>query len=308
VLLVAPSEPGHVAIGIADLNAVLLFPGFESRTRLGKKRLRLRLATGRKQAFENGAFSSLVSSKQQALRSRVLRSLSSCLMELKSHIRHLAFPVLFGHHDTTIKLRFFGDNAVGRIWFVGCTGHPSPAVFALSQPGDHHSALAISLLPCPDSSEFDMKGPPGRVLSPVENEIIAEIRKLRASQHRNEVAFLLDTPTRLVRHLIVAARGNVKMRIAPVARELGIEMRSLQRGFRLEYGETMIECHAAARLTYAKWMLGIDPPIKISAVASYLGYDRVQDFNRFFKQHLDQSPTAWSRRERERVRQGRGPS
>ena len=62
----------------------------------------------------------------------------------------------------------------------------------------------------------------------------------------------------------------------------------------------MTQCQVDVRLSYSKWMLSIFPPTKISAVASILGYEQVQDFNRFFKKHTKQSPSAWSRQQQER--------
>ena len=45
----------------------------------------------------------------------------------------------------------------------------------------------------------------------------------------------------------------------------------------------------------------ISAPTKISAVAALLGYNVVQDFNRFFKKHMHESPSVWSRKERARI-------
>lgn len=87
-----------------------------------------------------------------------------------------------------------------------------------------------------------------------------------------------------------------------MARELGLEMRTLERNFFSEYRKTMAQYQAEVRLAYSQWLLGVFPPTKISAIASLVGYDRVQDFNRFFKKRMQESPTAWSRKERERIR------
>ena len=40
-------------------------------------------------------------------------------------------------------------------------------------------------------------------------------------------------------------------------------------------------------------------------VAAILGYDRVQDFNRFFKNHMHESPSEWGRKERARIDSGK---
>jgi AraC-like DNA-binding protein len=54
-------------------------------------------------------------------------------------------------------------------------------------------------------------------------------------------------------------------------------------------------------LKFSQWMLSIFPPTKISVIAVLLGYERVQDFNRFFAKHTGQSPSQWGRRKRARI-------
>jgi AraC-like DNA-binding protein len=93
----------------------------------------------------------------------------------------------------------------------------------------------------------------------------------------------------------------VQLRLATIAREFGAEMRTLERAFFDEYRMTMAECQVEARLAHSKRLLSIFPPAKISAVAALLGYNVVQDFNRFFKKHMHQSPKEWSRKERARI-------
>lgn len=146
-------------------------------------------------------------------------------------------------------------------------------------------------------------------LSPIEKEVIAEIRALRASSGGGLPATLLETPARLVHHLILASHGNVQLRLATIARELGVEMRTLERAFGGEYNQTMVHCQVEVRLAFSRWMLSIFPPTKIGAIAALLGYNRVQDFNRFFKKHMRQAPSEWGRKERERLaRERRDPS
>jgi len=141
---------------------------------------------------------------------------------------------------------------------------------------------------------------PSMKLTKIEQETLAEIRSIRASAENVPFAFLLDHPALLVHHFIVSTHGNVQLRMALLARELGIGMRTLERAFAREYHQTMTQCQVEARLSFSKWMLSISPPTKISAVASILGYEQVQDFNRFFKKHTKQSPSAWSRQQQER--------
>jgi transcriptional regulator GlxA family with amidase domain len=68
-----------------------------------------------------------------------------------------------------------------------------------------------------------------------------------------------------------------------------------------EYRQTMVECQVETRLAFSRSLLTIFPATKISAVAAILGYKVVQDFNRFFKKHMHESPSEWSRKERARI-------
>lgn len=138
-------------------------------------------------------------------------------------------------------------------------------------------------------------------LSTIENEVIREIRVLRTSPGEGLNASLLENPARTAHHFIFDSHGNVQLRLATIARELGAEMRSLERIFFEEYRVTMVQCQVEARLAYSKLLLSIFPPTKISAVAALLGYNVVQDFNRFFKKHMHESPSEWSRKERARI-------
>lgn len=139
-------------------------------------------------------------------------------------------------------------------------------------------------------------------VSPIEKEVAAEIRALRASPTRSGLLnALLQNPGQLAHHFILASHGNMRLRLCVLAREVGIEMRTLERTFFAEYQETMTQFQVEVRLAFSQHLLGIFPPTKISAVAALLGYSRVQDFNRFFKKHLRQSPAAWGIKERERI-------
>jgi transcriptional regulator GlxA family with amidase domain len=138
-------------------------------------------------------------------------------------------------------------------------------------------------------------------LSTIESEVIREIRALRASPGEGLNASLLENPARTAHHFILDSHGNVQLRLATIARELGMEMRTLERTFLDEYRITMVQCQVEARLADSKGLLSIFPPTKISAVAALLGYNVVQDFNRFFKKHMHESPSEWSRKERARI-------
>jgi transcriptional regulator GlxA family with amidase domain len=135
----------------------------------------------------------------------------------------------------------------------------------------------------------------------IESEVIAEIRALRASPSGGIEASLLRNPAQLAHHFILASHGNVRLRFSTIASELGVEMRTLERAFTDEYQKSMTKFQAEVRLAYAQWLLGIFPPTKISAIAAILGYRLVQDFNRFFKKHMHQSPSEWGRKERAKI-------
>jgi len=145
---------------------------------------------------------------------------------------------------------------------------------------------------------------PAGTLSAIENEAIQEIRALRASPGEGIHASLLETPARMARHFILGSHGNVQLRLATIAQELGVEMRTLERIFFDEYGQTMAEFQLETRLAFSKSLLCIFPPTKISAVAAILGYNVVQDFNRFFKKQTHKSPSEWSREEHARIASG----
>lgn len=145
-----------------------------------------------------------------------------------------------------------------------------------------------------------MKGRTPEKLSVIEKQIIAEIRAIRAAKDSDLNSILAKNPARLAGHLIQVSHGNVQLRLATLAGELGVEIRTLQRMFVLKYHKTMVQYQVETRLSYAKWLLSIFPPTKIGAVAALLGYEQVQDFNRFFKKHTRQSPSEWGRSERAR--------
>jgi AraC-like DNA-binding protein len=138
-------------------------------------------------------------------------------------------------------------------------------------------------------------------LSAVEQEVIAEIRALRASKENAVHSGLLKDPARLLHHFILTNHGHVALRVGPVARELGVEMKTLQRNFVSAYKKTPQQCQVDVRLAFAKLLLSTFPPMKISAIALMLGYKEVRDFNRFFRKRMHQRPSEWGRSERDRI-------
>jgi transcriptional regulator GlxA family with amidase domain len=146
-----------------------------------------------------------------------------------------------------------------------------------------------------------VKSRPAGSLTAIEKEVIAEIRAMRSSPDGSLIRTLLGNPALLAHHFILASHGNVRLRLSTIAGEVAVEMRTLERAFFSEYETTMAGFQVKTRLEFAKWLLGIFPPTKISAIAATLGYERVQDFNRFFKKHMHHSPGEWARMERARI-------
>lgn len=79
-------------------------------------------------------------------------------------------------------------------------------------------------------------------LSTIENEVIREIRAMRASPESGLNASLLESAARAAHHFILDSHGNVQLRLATIAREFGAEMRTIERAFFEEYQMTMVAC------------------------------------------------------------------
>jgi transcriptional regulator GlxA family with amidase domain len=133
-----------------------------------------------------------------------------------------------------------------------------------------------------------------QALRPIERGAIAEIDAIRQAIKVSRFPKAPPQHAALIRYLILMSHGHVQLRTLPLARELGIEMRTLERAFLATFGETMAQCHTRARLDYARWLLSVNPTTKIAAIAAALGYNRVQDFNRFFKKHVRLTPKQWA--------------
>ena len=151
-----------------------------------------------------------------------------------------------------------------------------------------------------------MASPGPQEFSAVEQEVVAEIRALRASKDNIVRSNLLSDPARLLHHFIFTSHGHVALRVGPVARELGVEMKTLQRNFLSAYKMTPRQCQVDVRLAFAKLLLSTFPPTKISAIALMLGYKEVRDFNRFFRKQMHQRPSEWGRNERDRIERAVG--
>ncbi len=77
-------------------------------------------------------------------------------------------------------------------------------------------AIDASLAFCPE--ETAVRDLSTGLLSPIEKEVVAEIRALRAAPGSNLPVTLLANPVRIVRHFILASHGNVQLRIATMAK------------------------------------------------------------------------------------------
>jgi transcriptional regulator GlxA family with amidase domain len=134
---------------------------------------------------------------------------------------------------------------------------------------------------------------PTSEMSDVERRVVLEIRALRAEQIKTGVAGLLDDPVALVRHLVVQAHGSTKLRFETIADELGIELRTLERAFKLRFGVSMKQSAGNTRLRFAKHLLITDPSHKVSSIANLLGYRSYQTFIRFFRRRTETTPALW---------------
>jgi AraC-like DNA-binding protein len=132
--------------------------------------------------------------------------------------------------------------------------------------------------------------------NPVERQVIAQIRAMRASPDQDMHRALIDDPAAIMYHFIVTSRGHVDLHLAPIARELGAGMKKLQRTFKKRYKISMLQCQLEARLNFSKYLLRIYPERKISSIASKIGYKEVRDFNHFFHNQTQRSPTEWLRK------------
>lgn len=145
-----------------------------------------------------------------------------------------------------------------------------------------------------------MRSPIPRKLSPIVSQVIEEIRSWRSSPEDEFHQELLRHPARVMQHFILVHHGHVKLRFRPIARELGVEMRTLERAFIDEFGKSMFQSQIDARLAFAQTLLRWMPPPKISVVANLLGYDEARDFHYFFEKQTGETPSAWGRKEREK--------
>lgn len=131
------------------------------------------------------------------------------------------------------------------------------------------------------------------ILTPVEQRVIAEIKGIRAAPDADIHRSLIENPAAIMYHFIVLTHGHVQLHLAKIARELGANMKTLQRSFLKQYKCSMRWCQIKTRLDYAKVLLRQSRSQKIAYVAAKLGYNEVRDFNHFFQKHTNQTPSEW---------------
>ncbi len=139
-------------------------------------------------------------------------------------------------------------------------------------------------------------------LTPVEKKVIADIQSRRRLPPGDPGRATLDDPVLLVRNFIEAQHGSVQLHIGPIAKELGIELRTLERNFVDRYGKDVRQHQVDVRLAFCKAMLRTYPITRIREIVDTLGYKEVRAFNQFFRDHMEQAPTKWAAEEQERIK------
>lgn len=130
----------------------------------------------------------------------------------------------------------------------------------------------------------------------MEQDAIATIRKLRAAHFHERSEGKLEKPAQIMHDILRGYHGNVKLRLEALVPTLGCTMRTLEREFLARYAETMASFHERMRLEHAEMQIRNKPDIKLTAVASELGYDRQNEFRRFFLRKTGESPSKFARR------------
>jgi AraC-like DNA-binding protein len=129
--------------------------------------------------------------------------------------------------------------------------------------------------------------------SGLEKEAIRRIENWLSGSRAGQGAGSLIERAKLIRSLLDDYHGTKRLRLDVICPALGCTMRSLQREFKLQYGVSMNEFQDRARLQRAIWSMKVTPDVKMSALASELGYDRLSEFSRFFRNKTGMSPRAY---------------
>ena len=134
-------------------------------------------------------------------------------------------------------------------------------------------------------------------LSEIEEKVIGEIRYWRSLAPDDARRKSLGDPVTFVHLLIETRFANVQLHIRHIIPELGVSLRTLERGFRKKYEKNVKQHIIDVRLESACSMLGYFPKKRIGDIAERLGYTEIRDFNRFFSDHTHMSPTEWRERD-----------
>jgi transcriptional regulator GlxA family with amidase domain len=132
----------------------------------------------------------------------------------------------------------------------------------------------------------------------MEQDAIATIQKLRAAFFHEPSQGKLEEPAKIMHDILRGYHGNAKLRLEALVPALGSTMRTLEREFLARYDETMAGFHERMRLEHAQMQIRNKPDIKLTAVASELGYDRENEFRRFFLRKTGESPSTFANRMR----------
>lgn len=138
-----------------------------------------------------------------------------------------------------------------------------------------------------------MKWTKGAVLSEKEKEAIAAIRAYQRDLKAGLIPALPNRPAQMMHSLILANHGHAEMRFRPIADELGVTMKSLQRAFRATYGKSMSQFQMETRIEFARQQLSMHPRPKLSVIANQLGYRDAREFTRMFRAHTHTIPSEW---------------
>jgi AraC-like DNA-binding protein len=95
-------------------------------------------------------------------------------------------------------------------------------------------------------------------------------------------------------HERIEAGWDGPLRIADVARRVGLSSSALVNGFRRWYGTTPTELLAQLRCDRALLLLR-EPALSVAAVAAAVGYDDPFHFSRVLRRRSGRSPTGWRR-------------
>jgi AraC-like DNA-binding protein len=144
-------------------------------------------------------------------------------------------------------------------------------------------------------------------LTGAERQAVVLIREVRRQIVAGDISAELKTPARLAHYVITLYHGHVQLRMSKIVSELGVTMRTLQRSFRKIFRTSMRDYQIETRLNFARYLLSSNPDLKMSVIAKHLGYDDPNVFERFFRDHADNSPHAWSEaRQARRLQEGPG--